>query len=262
MSSDSEQKEEIINSIEEDKDLLMSSSEPEFNDEHGLAENNGEALNEEPNDIQNDNNGSPSAKIDDSEASKNVELSVVKDTVPKPIQADQVEIIHETPKSPELDEPAEVIEEQKTEEQTKEQARLKKLEEARKKIERLKNKKNINSSQSKESTPLKEDNLNKSESDEGKIITEDDKLPELQNAIANLNNIIKEKDSEIVKLKAELIKEKQLNKDLQSQIKTPSSTYVNPQSVSYETIDFNKWKNYKIDMSEWRSIGSGPIVQF
>lgn len=109
---------------------------------------------------------------------------------------------------------------------------------------------------------MKEDSLNKHEVPEANVNIDDDKISELQGVIAKLNQTIKEKDSEIVKLKAELIKERQLNKDLQSQIKTPSSASIAQPPVSYENIDFDKWKNFKIDMSEWRSIGSGPIVQF
>lgn len=254
MSAESEQKKEVINSIEEDKDLLVSSSEPEANEEQALAESDGEVLNDEPK-----NHQEPSATMEDvSPASKSSE-PLAEETELQSTQAEQVETNNESPK---LAEPVEADEEKKTEEQTKEQVRLKKLEEARKKIERLKNKKNINHQQSKDATPLKEDSLNKEEMLEGAINIEDDKIAELKNVIANLNQTIKEKDSEIVKLKAELIKEKQLNKDLQTQIKTPDNTNINSPLESYETIDFNKWKNYKIDMSEWRSIGSGPIVQF
>lgn len=252
MSAEIEHKEEAINSIEEDKDLLLSSSEPEANDEHVLTENEGEALNGE----QDDNKEPLSTNADGFSASKENDSIPANETKLETIPAEQVEVNTETPKT------VEPFEEEKTEEQTKEQARLKKLEEARKKIERLKNKKNINSQQSKDSTPVKEDSPIKNVVPEVKVNTEDDKIAELQNVIANLNQTIKEKDSEIVKLKAELIKEKQINKDLQSQIKSPSSAHINPPSVSYETIDFDKWKNYKIDMSEWRSIGSGPIVQF
>lgn len=261
MSAEGEQKEEVINSIEEDKDLLVSSSEPEANDEHVLTENDGEALNDE----QDDNKESLSTDADASPASKESDSLPANETELEPIPAEQVEANTETPKSVEPEEPVQVVEpveEEKTEEQTKEQARLKKLEEARKKIERLKSKKNINNQQSKDSTPVKEDSLNKHEVPEANVNIDDDKISELQGVIAKLNQTIKEKDSEIVKLKAELIKERQLNKDLQSQIKTPSSASIAQPPVSYENIDFDKWKNFKIDMSEWRSIGSGPIVQF
>jgi len=81
----------------------------------------------------------------------------------------------------------------------------------------------------------------------------------LNKIITNLNNTIKDKDAEILKLKNELNKEKQLNKDLQLQAQNTNTGGSAPLTVSYEPVDFNKWKNYTIDMSEWRSIGSGPI---
>jgi len=165
----------------------------------------------------------------------------------------------QTPESPK---PASVVEEKKVEEETKEQTRLKKLEEARKKIERLKNKKNINNQQSKESTPIVEDASNKPDTTEFNSTNGNDKLIELNKIITNLNNTIRDKDAEILKLKNELNKEKQLNKDLQLQAQNTNTGGSSPLTVSYEPVDFNKWKNYTIDMSEWRSIGSGPIVQF
>ena len=165
----------------------------------------------------------------------------------------------QTPESPK---PASVVEGKKVEEETKEQTRLKKLEEARKKIERLKNKKNINNQQSKESTPIVEDASNKPDTTEFNSTNGNDKLIELNKIITNLNNTIRDKDAEILKLKNELNKEKQLNKDLQLQAQNTNTGGSSPLTVSYEPVDFNKWKNYTIDMSEWRSIGSGPIVQF
>jgi len=165
----------------------------------------------------------------------------------------------QTPESPK---PASVVEGKKVEEETKEQTRLKKLEEARKKIERLKNKKNINNQQSKESTPIVEDASNKPDTTEFNSTNGNDKLIELNKIITNLNNTIRDKDAEILKLKNELNKEKQLNKDLQLQAQNTNTGGSSPLTISYEPVDFNKWKNYTIDMSEWRSIGSGPIVQF
>ncbi|GMM42521.1 hypothetical protein DAHU10_034310 [Hanseniaspora uvarum] len=179
------------------------------------------------------------------------------------VEPAQTELPAETTiQTPETPKPAPVVEEKKVEEETKEQTRLKKLEEARKKIERLKNKKNINNQQSKESTPIVEDASNKPDTTEFNSTNGNDKLIELNKIITNLNNTIRDKDAEILKLKNELNKEKQLNKDLQLQAQNTNNGGSSPLTVSYEPVDFNKWKNYTIDMSEWRSIGSGPIVQF
>ncbi|KAF0273883.1 hypothetical protein FOG51_01454 [Hanseniaspora uvarum] len=179
------------------------------------------------------------------------------------VEPAQTELPAETTiQTPETSKPAPVVEEKKFEEETKEQTRLKKLEEARKKIERLKNKKNINNQQSKESTPIVEDASNKPDTTEFNSTNGNDKLIELNKIITNLNNTIRDKDAEILKLKNELNKEKQLNKDLQLQAQNTNTGGSSPLTVSYEPVDFNKWKNYTIDMSEWRSIGSGPIVQF
>lgn len=179
------------------------------------------------------------------------------------VEPAQTELPAETTiQTPETPKPAPVVEEKKVEEETKEQTRLKKLEEARKKIERLKNKKNINNQQSKESTPIVEDASNKPDTTEFNSTNGNDKLIELNKIITNLNNTIRDKDAEILKLKNELNKEKQLNKDLQLQAQNTNTGGSSPLTVSYEPVDFNKWKNYTIDMSEWRSIGSGPIVQF
>ncbi|OEJ88749.1 hypothetical protein AWRI3580_g1898 [Hanseniaspora uvarum] len=179
------------------------------------------------------------------------------------VEPAQTELPAETTiQTPETSKPAPVVEEKKFEEETKEQTRLKKLEEARKKIERLKNKKNINNQQSKESTPIVEDASNKPDTTEFNSTNGNDKLIELNKIITNLNNTIRDKDAEILKLKNELNKEKQLNKDLQLQAQNTNTGGSSPLTISYEPVDFNKWKNYTIDMSEWRSIGSGPIVQF
>lgn len=179
------------------------------------------------------------------------------------VEPAQTELPAETTiQTPESPKPASVVEGKKVEEETKEQTRLKKLEEARKKIERLKNKKNINNQQSKESTPIVEDASNKPDTTEFNSTNGNDKLIELNKIITNLNNTIRDKDAEILKLKNELNKEKQLNKDLQLQAQNTNTGGSSPLTVSYEPVDFNKWKNYTIDMSEWRSIGSGPIVQF
>jgi hypothetical protein len=188
------------------------------------------------------------------------EPTPVDETDVEPAQTElPAETTIQTPESPK---PAPVVEEKKVEEETKEQTRLKKLEEARKKIERLKNKKNINNQQSKESTLIVEDASNKPDTTEFNSTNGNDKLIELNKIITNLNNTIRDKDAEILKLKNELNKEKQLNKDLQLQAQNTNIGGSSPLTVSYEPVDFNKWKNYTIDMSEWRSIGSGPIVQF
>ena len=188
------------------------------------------------------------------------EPTPVDETDVEPAQTElPAETTIQTPESPK---PAPAVEEKKVEEETKEQTRLKKLEEARKKIERLKNKKNINNQQSKESTPIVEDASNKPDTTEFNSTNGNDKLIELNKIITKLNNTIRDKDAEILKLKNELNKEKQLNKDLQLQAQNTNIGGSSPLTVSYEPVDFNKWKNYTIDMSEWRSIGSGPIVQF
>lgn len=298
MTADIEEKEEIVKFVEKDEDLLGSSSEHEAGPEKEEVEEEGDAAEakveeEAAAEVNIEENAATDAKV---EADK--EDAVLKDL--GPVEADITEIaepaaaevsadiISQTPESPEptpVDEtdvepaqtelpaettiqtpetpkPAPVVEEKKVEEETKEQTRLKKLEEARKKIERLKNKKNINNQQSKESTPIVEDASNKPDTTEFNSTNGNDKLIELNKIITNLNNTIRDKDAEILKLKNELNKEKQLNKDLQLQAQNTNNGGSSPLTVSYEPVDFNKWKNYTIDMSEWRSIGSGPIVQF
>ncbi|KAF0277505.1 hypothetical protein FOG50_01660 [Hanseniaspora uvarum] len=298
MTADIEEKEEIVKFVEKDEDLLGSSSEHEAEPEKEEVEEEGDAAEakveeEAAAEVNIEENAATDAKV---EADK--EDAVLKDL--GPVEADITEIaepaaaeisadiITQTPESPEptpVDEtdvepaqtelpaettiqtpetskPAPVVEEKKFEEETKEQTRLKKLEEARKKIERLKNKKNINNQQSKESTPIVEDASNKPDTTEFNSTNGNDKLIELNKIITNLNNTIRDKDAEILKLKNELNKEKQLNKDLQLQAQNTNTGGSSPLTVSYEPVDFNKWKNYTIDMSEWRSIGSGPIVQF
>lgn len=298
MTADIEEKEEIVKFVEKDEDLLGSSSEHEAEPEKEEVEEEGDAAEakveeEAAAEVNIEENAATDAKV---EADK--EDAVLKDL--GPVEADITEIaepaaaeisadiITQTPESPEptpVDEtdvepaqtelpaettiqtpetskPAPVVEEKKVEEETKEQTRLKKLEEARKKIERLKNKKNINNQQSKESTPIVEDASNKPDTTEFNSTNGNDKLIELNKIITNLNNTIRDKDAEILKLKNELNKEKQLNKDLQLQAQNTNTGGSSPLTVSYEPVDFNKWKNYTIDMSEWRSIGSGPIVQF
>lgn len=298
MTADIEEKEEIVKFVEKDEDLLGSSSEHEAEPEKEEVEEEGDAAEakveeEAAAEVNIEENAATDAKV---EADK--EDAVLKDL--GPVEADITEIaepaaaevsadiISQTPESPEptpVDEtdvepaqtelpaettiqtpetskPAPVVEEKKFEEETKEQTRLKKLEEARKKIERLKNKKNINNQQSKESTPIVEDASNKPDTTEFNSTNGNDKLIELNKIITNLNNTIRDKDAEILKLKNELNKEKQLNKDLQLQAQNTNNGGSSPLTVSYEPVDFNKWKNYTIDMSEWRSIGSGPIVQF
>ncbi|KAF0266837.1 hypothetical protein FOG48_04022 [Hanseniaspora uvarum] len=298
MTADIEEKEEIVKFVEKDEDLLGSSSEHEAEPEKEEVEEEGDAAEakveeEAAAEVNIEENAATDAKV---EADK--EDAVLKDL--GPVEADITEIaepaaaeisadiITQTPESPEptpVDEtdvepaqtelpaettiqtpespkPAPAVEEKKVEEETKEQTRLKKLEEARKKIERLKNKKNINNQQSKESTPIVEDASNKPDTTEFNSTNGNDKLIELNKIITNLNNTIRDKDAEILKLKNELNKEKQLNKDLQLQAQNTNTGGSSPLTVSYEPVDFNKWKNYTIDMSEWRSIGSGPIVQF
>ena len=164
---------------------------------------------------------------------------------------------------------------------TKEQIRLKKLEEARKKIERLKNKKkqNANKATSIEITEPSTDinvanttpiNENTNEATPSSIISptpqiitrdstsdNDTKINELNNTIERLNKIIEEKDNEIKSLKIQLAKQQQ------QQIQPiTASPYVPQVQEQYPEINFNDWKNYTLDMSAWRSIGSGPIVQF
>mgnify|MGYP001304012385 CR=1 FL=1 len=298
MTADIEEKEEIVKFVEKDEDLLGSSSEHEAEPEKEEVEEEGDAAEakveeEAAAEVNIEENAATDAKV---EADK--EDAVLKDL--GPVEADITEIaepaaaevsadiVTQTPESPEptpVDEtnvepaktelpaettiqtpespkPASVVEGKKVEEETKEQTRLKKLEEARKKIERLKNKKNINNQQSKESTPIVEDASNKPDTTEFNSTNGNDKLIELNKIITNLNNTIRDKDAEILKLKNELNKEKQLNKDLQLQAQNTNTGGSSPLTVSYEPVDFNKWKNYTIDMSEWRSIGSGPIVQF
>ncbi|OBA26814.1 hypothetical protein HANVADRAFT_62565 [Hanseniaspora valbyensis NRRL Y-1626] len=164
---------------------------------------------------------------------------------------------------------------------TKEQIRLKKLEQARKKIERLKNKKKQNAKKATSveitesstdinlanTTPINE-NTNEATpssilSPTPQIITRDStsnndtKINELNNTIGRLNKIIEEKNSEIKSLKIQLAKQQQ-----QQIPPNTSSPYVPQIQEQYPEINFNDWKNYTLDMSTWRSIGSGPIVQF
>lgn len=159
---------------------------------------------------------------------------------------------------------------------TKEQTRLKKLEEARKKIERLKNKKKQNASKmasvepiSAPISPLNQQDSNvttetsfspltvetnsRKSSDEKTIVA-------LNATIAQLKNIIEDRDQEIKFLRLEL--EKQQPTQKQAQFSAPHNP-VSPQiEEQYTEINFNDWKNYTLDMSTWRSIGSGPVVQF
>lgn len=268
MATEGEQKESIIDSIEDDQDLLLSSSEPETEvkeEEQPTveAEDKEEPKTEEVVDT-NDNEEVPKEPVAD--VAEVVEPTPVNEPELEPVQPEFVE--ETTPQAPESPEPTPVaeppvVEEKKAEEESKDQTRLKKLEEARKKIERLKNKKNINNQQSKESTPVVEETISKVASAEKSPTIGNDKVIELNRIITSLNNTIKDKDAEILKLKAELTKERQLNKDLtKQQTQNTTSISMSPLTVSYEPVDFNKWKNYTIDMSEWRSIGSGPIVQF
>lgn len=167
---------------------------------------------------------------------------------------------------------------------TKEQIRLKKLEEARKKIERLKNKKKQNASKVSSAEPISapnspldhQDRNLKPETSSSLLAAEpssrtyssEKTVAELNATIAKLNVIIEDRDREIRLLKLDLENEKQNQNQNQNQKQnqaqfSPPHTPRSPQlEEQYTEINFNDWKSYTLDMTSWRSIGSGPVVQF
>ncbi|AET40356.1 Bug1p Ecym_5620 [Eremothecium cymbalariae DBVPG len=116
-----------------------------------------------------------------------------------------------------------------------------------------------------------------------------------ESTIEELNDQIKELSTELATTKAELSATKEKLISTQSELQKASSNAVSslsavnvmqhpepvtpvqfarfasaspvdaPRHTSISPIDRNmiiKWKNWNIDMSEWRSLGGGPVVEF